>query len=55
MRDHIENQGMVDRYKAMNGIIDYFADAMTHSLLSVLLKLSRQMYKARGDKKDLLV
>jgi hypothetical protein len=55
VRNNIEHQWVINSYKAMNRIIDYFADALAHSLLSVLLKLSRQMYKGRGDKKDLLV
>jgi hypothetical protein len=55
MRNNLENQGVIDGDKAMNRVVDDFANALPHVLLSVLLKLSGQMYKGRGDKKDLLL
>ena len=55
MSDNVQYERIINGNETMNRVIYDLADALARTLLSVLLKLSGQMYKGRADKKDLLV
>jgi len=49
VRNHLEQQRVVDGYETMDRVVDDFADFTGHTLLAVLLKYSLQIYKGVGD------